>query len=370
MSVKVGINGGNSQFSRQRKPFGNNGGNSSLGGFGGGVGTNSLGKPMNIIDTFSKEVLEAIISDNIPPIPSNYQIYFHRLLDEKPEDLKKQIQQVIDVEENIDAEENLSLKIEERLREEVQVQKKMLNLLSTFYKNTNLMSDLMKKRTGEIVQANNNPLLVQNIVELLNKDVDKLSTVTKQQASVLKELHTQSSDAVKAMQEDSIYDSTYGIYNKRFLLKQLEKEKTLIKQFNHLSSIMLLKVSKNTIKIVNNEKIVGFASKTISKLLFKTSRRNDVVAYYENGVFALILKHTSLISAKRTAERLRDLVNSTNFFWGDKDIKLDVTIGISNINQNRSIENSLDYAYRALELTDITENKFMAVCDEDEALAK
>jgi diguanylate cyclase (GGDEF)-like protein len=154
------------------------------------------------------------------------------------------------------------------------------------------------------------------------------------------------------------------------LSKQLEKEKSLIKQFNHLSSIIFLRISKETIKRVNNDKILGFASKTISKLLFKTSRRNDIVGYYENGTFALILKHTNLISAKRTAERLRDLVNSTNFFWGDKDIKLDISIGISNISQNRAIEESLECANRSLEKADIDPNIFMVICEQDEALVK
>ena len=136
------------------------------------------------------------------------------------------------------------------------------------------------------------------------------------------------------------------------------------------SSIILLKISKDTIKNVNSEKVVVFASKTIAKLLFKTSRRNDIVAYYENGIFALILKHTNLISAKRAAERLRDLVNSTNFFWGDKDIKLDISIGISNINQNRTIEDSVGCAKSSLDMADMSPDIFMKICEQDEALAR
>ena len=43
------------------------------------------------IEVYSKEVLNALIDDNLPPTPNNFSLYFDRLLEDKSENLRKQI---------------------------------------------------------------------------------------------------------------------------------------------------------------------------------------------------------------------------------------------------------------------------------------
>ena len=82
-------------------------------------------------------------------------------------------------------------------------------------------------------------------------------------------------------------------------------------------------------------------TRTIARLLLKTSRRSDTVAHYGNGVFAMLLKHTDIESAKKASDRLCYLVSNSNFFLGDKEIKLKISIGITDIDPEYSVEETI-----------------------------
>ena len=90
-------------------------------------------------------------------------------------------------------------------------------------------------------------------------------------------------------------------------------------------------------------------TKTIARLLLKTSRRSDTVAHYGNGVFTMLLKHTDIDSAKRASERLCDLVSNSNFFLADREIQLKISIGITDITENHSVEEIIVSSMDAIE---------------------
>jgi len=111
----------------------------------------------------------------------------------------------------------------------------------------------------------------------------------------------------------------------------------------HIGEINRLKSEKQRLLIV----------RTIARLLLKTSRRSDIVAHYGEGVFAILLSHTDLESAKKASERLCDLVSNSNFFLSDREIQLKISIGITNITVESSVEeivvdsmNGIEEAYK------------------------
>jgi len=105
--------------------------------------------------------------------------------------------------------------------------------------------------------------------------------------------------------------------------------------------------------------------RTVARLLLKTSRRSDLVAVYDDEVFAILMRHTSIQNAKRAAERLKDLVNNTNFFVGDNEINLDVNIGIARIDLERSLEVTLVCALDAIGLGEQDDLPY-GICPQDE----
>jgi diguanylate cyclase (GGDEF)-like protein len=121
-------------------------------------------------------------------------------------------------------------------------------------------------------------------------------------------------------------------------MTKVEQEIGLIRKFKHKSSLIMIELFRDLKKSVNNEKALMLMTKTVARLLLKTSRRSDTVAHYGNGVFVMLLKHTDIESAKKASERLCELVSNSNFFLGDREIQLKISIGITDITENHSVE--------------------------------
>jgi PleD family two-component response regulator len=105
--------------------------------------------------------------------------------------------------------------------------------------------------------------------------------------------------------------------------------------------MIMVELSKELVEDVKSEKAIVLMTRTIARLLLKTSRRSDTVAYYGNGQFSMLLKHTDLESAKKASDRLVELVSNSNFFLADREIQLKIAIGITDINPAYSVEETI-----------------------------
>lgn len=290
------------------------------------------------IEAYSKDVLKELIKDNLPPTPNNFSLYFDRLLEDKSEAFRKQILDMLELEESNDAENSIML--EQSLKQGFGSIKNILNVTASLYKNINLMSKILQKRKSELTESSDQQGSL-SIISTLSGDVGKLDAILKKQSISLKAQYDETAKVVKNVENETIFDNKYGVYNKRYLMTKIEQELALIKEFKHNSSLIMIELSKELIVSVNNEKAIIMMTRTIARLLLKTSRRSDTVAYYGNGQFAMLLKHTDLESAKKASERLVDLVSNSNFFLGDKEIILKIAIGITDVNPTYSVEETV-----------------------------
>jgi len=295
----------------------------------------SMDGPSSDIEIYAKEVLHALIADNLPPTPNNFSLYFDRLLEEKSETLRKQIHSMLELEESNDAESTIVL--EQSLKQGFGSIKSLLGVTANLYKNMSLMTKILDKRKREL---GDNVELKEavGIVHTLEGDVSKLNSILKTQSSQMKSIYDDTAKIIKSVENETIFDNQFGVYNKRYLLTKIEQEMGLIKEFNHKSSLIMIELSRSLKKSVKNEKAIILMTRTIARLLLKTSRRSDIVAHYGNGVFSMLLKHTDLESAKKASERLCDLVSNSNFFLADREIQLKISIGITNVDSFYSVE--------------------------------
>ena len=101
----------------------------------------SLDEASSDIEVYAKEVLHSLISDNLPPTPNNYSLYFDRLLEDKSEHLRKQILSMLELEESNDAENTIQL--EHSLKQGFGSIKNILGVTATLYKNMSLMTKIL-----------------------------------------------------------------------------------------------------------------------------------------------------------------------------------------------------------------------------------
>ncbi|MCW8837537.1 MAG: diguanylate cyclase [Thiovulaceae bacterium] len=301
--------------------------------------TASSSEPSSDLEIYAKEVLTSLINDNLPPTPNNYSLYFDRLLEDKSENFRKQIMSMLELEESNDAENTIML--EQSLKQGFTSVKGILNVTASLYKNISLMSKILKKRRDELDESRDDNGAASSVIASLEGDVAKLNTILKKQSTSLKAQYDETAKVVKNVENETIFDNKYGVYNKRYLMTKVEQEIELVREFKHSSSLIMVELSKELIENVSNEKATVLMTRTIARLLLKTSRRSDTVAYYGNGQFAMLLKHTDLESAKKASERLTELVSNSNFFLADREIQLKIAIGITDINPSYTVEETI-----------------------------
>ena len=312
-------------------------------------GSTDMNDPASEMEVYAKEVLTTLINDNLPPTPNNFSLYFDRLMEEKSENLRKQITSVLELEDDNDAEKTIAL--EKSLKQGFSSIKNLLQVSANLYKNMALMSKILEKRKAELGD-NPDEQATRNVIDGLESDVHKLNGILKKQIDQMKGHYEQTATLVKNVEQDTIFDNQYGVYNKRYLLQKLEQEISLVNEFKHNSSLITIELSKSLVSEIGNEKAVVLMIRTIARLLMKTSRRSDLVAHYGNGVFAMILKHTDLKSAQKASERLCELVSSSNFFLAEREINLKISIGIKAIISDQGVEEQMIHALDAMAAAD------------------
>lgn len=291
--------------------------------------------PSSDIELYAKEVLNSLVADNLPPTPNNFSLYFDRLLEDKSENLRKQIVSMLELEESNEAEKTIQL--EQNLKQGFTSVKSILSVTATLYKNMSLMSKILDKRREELSKSVETKEAM-SLISALEGDVAKLNAIVKTQSSQMKTIYEDTAKIVKSVENETIFDNQYGVYNKRYLLVKIEQEIGLINQFNHKSSLIMIELSRELKASVKNEKAIVLMTRTIARLFLKTSRRSDIVSHYGNGIFSMLLKHTDIESAKKASERLSFLVSNSNFFLADREIQLKISIGVTDITATHSVE--------------------------------
>lgn len=325
------------------------------------MGGSGFEDPASDLEVYAKEVLMALISDNLPPTPNNFSLYFDRILEDKSESFHKQINAVLELEEDNDNEK--SIELEKNLKQGFSSVKSVLQVSASLYQNITLMTKVLQKRKGEL-KDNSDPQMAGSVITSLEHDVDRLSLILKKQVEQMKSHYDDTASIVKNVENDTIFDNQYGVYNRRYLLDKIEQESSLIKEFKHKSTLIMIRLSRELASDKNVAKASMLMTRTVARMLLKTSRRSDIVAHYGNGVFAMLLKHTNLQSAKKASERLSELVSSSNFFLAEREVQLRISIGVKNINTQESVEQMITCTLAAMEEADANPLKDFSICED------
>jgi diguanylate cyclase len=292
----------------------------------------------NELEKFAALVLKVMGDESIPPTPSNFQIYFDKLLESKPSAFKKRINDFLELENNNNDESHA--RIEQEIKEGFAQIKNIMQVVSTVYRNLNVMQDIIKKRSAQL-ETNPSFLATQNIISSLTEDLNKMFALTAKQIDLLKGYYQKTTTILQEVDNQSIFDAKFGIYNRRYLVKSMKNEIKLIKTYAHPSTLVLARVKESSLEKIVSKKEKDTIIRNIAKLLLKTSRRSDVIAHFGDGTLAMILKHTDLSSAKKACDRISELVYQTSFFVGTSEIETDIELAITSLDTEHGVEEFL-----------------------------
>ena len=313
------------------------------------------------IEQFAQKVLDKMIEENVYPIPYYYSIYFFNMLEEEDAEFRKSVMEIIDLESSNAFEEDL--KYEQQLKKSFKYTKKIMQDSAMIYKLSSLLKEKNEYFLKEVESAVT-PQVFKNILENSKKSIETINKKISVTIKELKEDYAKNLATLKEIEKESIFDSLYGIYNKQYFLKELEKEINQIKKFKHISSVIILKAKNEIFNNLKSEKSKVILNRMIAKILLKTSRRTDIVANIGDNKFGMLLKHTDRIGAIKTSERLADMISNSAMFIEGDELEVQVVIGIVELNINSQTEKALNCAYNKLEEAQ-KENTLYKICEDE-----
>jgi diguanylate cyclase (GGDEF)-like protein len=160
--------------------------------------------------------------------------------------------------------------------------------------------------------------------------------------------HIQRFSTVK---KEAIYDTLTNLFNRRHFEERLSAESQ--KAFESESNLSIIMVDIDHFKKVNDtfghdggDKVL----REIASLLKNSVRKHDTVARYGGEEFVLLLPGAPLDPTNMVAERIRRSVENTPFDMGQTQIRITISLGISNfpIHRMKSKEELVKMADLAL----------------------
>ncbi len=127
-------------------------------------------------------------------------------------------------------------------------------------------------------------------------------------------------------------DGLTQIFNKRYFMETLERE--LSRALRYQRSLSLIMFDLDKFKNINDTygHLAGdYVLKHLASVLRSRIRREDVLARYGGEEFAIILPEIDAANALVFAEKIRRLVERTQFTFENIDIPVTISIGVSTV---------------------------------------
>jgi len=147
----------------------------------------------------------------------------------------------------------------------------------------------------------------------------------------------------------ALRDSLTKLFNKRYFLDRLDAELKFAQRHRTAVSLLLLdhfKKVNDTLGHLAGDAVLAAVAAALSKAV----RNEDVVARYGGEEMAIILRAISFDAAVGTADRLRTLVEGTAIPFDGQDLRVTVSIGVSEYPSNpaKQIDELIEAADKAL----------------------
>lgn len=275
-------------------------------------------KKLKQLNLFAKQVTDRLIKENIPPTPANFSIYFEKLLEDKAPAQKESIDDILDLNSSGDEiEQEYMTRTDSFLKQNFDETKKLMDGVNLLYSKVNKIKSVIKTKGIEISKSPTKA----NVLSFEKSVASALSSVQKDQEN-LKEDYAGISSLMKSFNKESIFDKKFEVYNKKYLFDAITKELSNLKNFNYHSSLISFKVSDSVLKGIKLQMDRDLVIKTVAKMILDRSRRSDILAHFDEGVFVLLLKHTNSEQASKAIKSIQELVSFSNFFIDSKNIKV------------------------------------------------
>jgi diguanylate cyclase (GGDEF)-like protein len=178
---------------------------------------------------------------------------------------------------------------------------------------------------------------------LKRRSVELVSTISNILAMSLK-----NAQEYYSLKEMSVTDGLTGIYNQTGLKDFLQREFKRAKR--HVKSLSLIMIDVDNFKPINDS--LGHPAgdhvlRELAGCLRVSVRGTDIVARYGGDEFVLLLPETEMEKAGMLMERIARAVENHPFVWAGSPVDVDISYGISAIEELKRHEKEQSLLHRA-----------------------
>jgi diguanylate cyclase (GGDEF)-like protein len=144
---------------------------------------------------------------------------------------------------------------------------------------------------------------------------------------------------IESAYHDEIYqltttDGLTGAYNKRYFLKEMEREMSRSIRYDRDLSLIMCDIDHFKDTNDNYGHLAGdYVLKQVAQLMQDNIRRDDIFARYGGEEFTILLPEVPKQEAIKIAEKLRQLVESRRFVFDEFDIPVTISLGVADLQE-------------------------------------
>lgn len=146
-------------------------------------------------------------------------------------------------------------------------------------------------------------------------------------------------------------DGLTRLKNRRYFITHAQKELNRARRYNHTLAVLMIDIDHfKTINDTYGHLTGDLVLKKLARVLTKHARESDIISRYGGEEFVILIPETNPRKAYFTAEKLRKVIEKTDFTVDKNTISVTVSIGLAlkTPSNDHTLETLIDKADKAL----------------------
>lgn len=293
----------------------------------------------------ARDVISQLEKQDIPIFPDSFESVFGQLVADESEEFKNLVEQKADI--ALGCKDRL-LNFETSVKSGIQNVRDILEITKSIYQNIVFAHNAFKKKSEEVLRIDN-PIAFKSAIQIFFQDFENLQHTMETQIIEMKQAFEKIVVNVENVNKNAIYDTQYGVYNKKYFLSLCEKEKKILDQIGCTYTFVAYSLSKRFLESLKDKDFVRVSLKTMSKILSEHINNDEILCYFGSGKFVVLYKYVDL---EKIIERIKEVsyvAKGTNLFLDGEQVSLEFCAGVYVVKDVLNLSDEISYAISSCE---------------------
>lgn len=293
----------------------------------------------------ARDVISQLEKQDIPIFPDSFESVFGQLVADESEEFKHLVEQKADI--ALSHKDRL-LNFESGVKSGIKNVRDVLEITKEIYQSVVFAHNALKRKADEISKIEN-PVAFRSAMQLCFQEFDNLQHTMETQIVEMKQAFEKIVVNIENVNKNAIYDTQYGVYNKKYFLSLCEKEKKIFDQIGCVYAFVAYSLSKQFLESLKDKDFVRVSLKTMAKILSEHINKDEILCYFGSGKFVVLYKYVDSEKVLEKVKNISHIAKETNLFFEGEQTSLEFCSGIYVVNESGNIEDEISYAISSCE---------------------